>query len=100
MCLKQIKITTTGKSYSKVRNEDVHSTLFAAFQRIIEYALLATYYLLKVIKQVSGASWDTIILFPFYNIYLHLYMLIVKHLSNDFYKLTRIEMYSMKRSME
>ena len=44
------KNNNNRKSYSKVRNEDVHSTLFVVFHRIIENVLLATYYLLKAIK--------------------------------------------------
>ena len=46
----QANKNNNSKSYSKVRNEDVHSTLFVVFHQIIEYALLATYYLLKAIK--------------------------------------------------
>ena len=63
----QANKNNNSKSYSKVRNEDVHSTLFVVFHQIIEYALLATYYLLKAIKTSLSSFFRYQNLISFYN---------------------------------
>ena len=80
----QANKNNNSKSYSKVRNEDVHSTLFVVFHQIIEYALLATYYLLKAIKTSLSSFFRYQNLISFYipeQTYLDIHIALVRNIA-------------------